>query len=171
MFSKLSGKVWAGIFIFLLVVIIAAGTAVILKFPRTQPVEISLNTQTTQSLIRGKINIYGAVTNPGLYDLTAGDTLDTILESAGPCANADFARLSLYIPQTDEITTAQKVDINHAESWLLEALPGIGETLAGRIMAYRQQNGPFQNINELTSVTGISLTTYENLKDLVTVGN
>ena len=111
------------------------------------------------------------MTNPGSYDLKAGDTLDTILQTAGVTANADLERLSLYIPQTDEIDTAQKVDINHAESWLLEALPGIGETLAGRIIDYRQQNGPFHNINELTSVTGISLSTYEKIKDLVTVGS
>ena len=171
MFAKLSGKVWVGIFVFLVLIIITAGTVVLIKFPRTQPVEISISPETTQPTIQGKINISGAVTNPGSYEIKAGDTLDDILQTAGTSTNADLERLSMYIPQTGEITTIQKVDINHAESWLLEALPGIGETLAGRIIAYRLQNGPFLNINELTSVEGISLTTYEKLKDLVVVGN
>ena len=63
----------------------------------------------------------------------------------------------------------QKIDINHAEAWLLEALPGIGETKAQAIIAYRQQNGGFGHIIEITNVSGIGPAIYEDIKDLITV--
>lgn len=65
----------------------------------------------------------------------------------------------------------QKIDINRAEVWLLKALPGIGETLAQRIVDYRQQNGSFHNTNELLKVAGIGTTTYERIKHLITVAD
>jgi competence protein ComEA len=63
----------------------------------------------------------------------------------------------------------QKVDINRAEAWLLQALPGIGEVRARAIVDYRQQNGSFRNINELLEVEGIGMDTYEKIKPLITV--
>jgi comEA protein len=65
----------------------------------------------------------------------------------------------------------QKIDINHAEAWLLEALPGIGPAKAQAIIDYRQQNGGFGHIAEITEVPGISTTMYENLRDLITVSD
>jgi competence protein ComEA len=53
--------------------------------------------------------------------------------------------------------------------WLLQALPEIGETLAQRIVDYRQQNGPFRNTSELMKVAGIGAATYQQIKDLITV--
>jgi competence protein ComEA len=63
----------------------------------------------------------------------------------------------------------QKIDINRAEAWLLEALPGIGPSKAQAIIAYRQQNGGFGHIIEITEVEGIGPTIYEDIKDLITV--
>jgi comEA protein len=65
----------------------------------------------------------------------------------------------------------QKIDINRAEDWLLEALPGIGPSKAQAIIAYRQQNGGFGNIAEITEVEGIGKTIYEDIKDFITVGD
>lgn len=65
----------------------------------------------------------------------------------------------------------QKIDINRAEAWLLEALPGIGESKAQAIIAYRQQNGGFGHIIEITKVDGIGPAIYEDIKDLITVGD
>jgi len=65
----------------------------------------------------------------------------------------------------------QKIDINRAEAWLLEALPGIGESKAQAIIAYRQQNGGFGHITEITRVEGIGPAIYEDIKDLITVGD
>jgi competence protein ComEA len=64
---------------------------------------------------------------------------------------------------------AQKININLAEAWLLEALPGIGPTRAQAIIDYRNQNGPFRQILELINVEGIGMTTYEQIEDFITV--
>ena len=63
----------------------------------------------------------------------------------------------------------QKVDINRAETWLLAALPGIGEARAQAIIDYRQRYGPFRDINELLKVPGIGDTIFEGIKRLITV--
>ena len=65
----------------------------------------------------------------------------------------------------------QRININRAEAWLLEALPGIGETRAQAIIDFRNQNGVFHNINELLKVKGIGVTTYEQIKHLITVAD
>jgi competence ComEA-like helix-hairpin-helix protein len=65
----------------------------------------------------------------------------------------------------------QKIDINRAEAWLLEALPGIGPTKAQAIIDYRQQNGYFSDISEILNVEGIGQDIYEQIKDLITVGD
>jgi len=65
----------------------------------------------------------------------------------------------------------QKIDINRAEAWLLEALPGIGPSKAQAIIDYRQQNGGFSDIVEITEVAGIGQNIYENIQGLITVGD
>ncbi len=56
------------------------------------------------------------------------------------------------------------VNLNTASVRQLMALPGIGETLAGRIVAYREQNGPFLRIDQIMAVSGIGTGTYEKLR-------
>ncbi|NJD68540.1 MAG: hypothetical protein C3F12_03000 [Candidatus Methylomirabilota bacterium] len=48
-----------------------------------------------------------------------------------------------------------RVDVNHAGSAALQTLPGIGPTLAGRIITHRKAYGPFANARELLEVDGI----------------
>ena len=114
--------------------------------------------------------IGGAVTIPGIYPLKAGDTLESLIQAAGGLTSgADLERLKLYIPQVGEDGSPQRIDINRAETWLLEALPGIGPVKAQAIIDYRRQNGPFSSTNELIRVEGIGTATYEKFKDLITV--
>lgn len=61
------------------------------------------------------------------------------------------------------------VNINTASKKELDALPGIGETLAQRIIDYRSANGPFSTVDELTKVKGIGAKTLEKLKPYATV--
>ena len=61
------------------------------------------------------------------------------------------------------------VNINTASKKELDALPGIGETLAQRIIDYRSANGPFSTVDELTKVKGIGVKTLEKLKPYATV--
>ena len=61
------------------------------------------------------------------------------------------------------------VNINTASKKELDALPGIGEVLAQRIIDYRSANGPFSTVDELTKVKGIGEKTLEKLKPYATV--
>ena len=56
-------------------------------------------------------------------------------------------------------------------SWVLEALPGIGEVLAQGIVDYRSENGPFKRIEDLLKVSGIGSGTFERIKDYITVSD
>lgn len=61
------------------------------------------------------------------------------------------------------------VNVNTASQAELEALPRIGAVLAGRIIAYRTENGPFTSVDELAEIDGISMSTLEELRPLITV--
>ncbi|HUT96913.1 MAG TPA: ComEA family DNA-binding protein [Dehalococcoidales bacterium] len=65
----------------------------------------------------------------------------------------------------------QKIDINRAEAWLLEALPGIGPSKAQAIIDYREQNGGFSDVVEITEVPGIGMSMYEDIQNMITVGD
>ena len=62
------------------------------------------------------------------------------------------------------------VDLNTASAVLLETLPGIGPALAKAIIDYRETNGAFQSVEEITNVARIGPITYEKIRDLVSVG-
>ncbi len=61
------------------------------------------------------------------------------------------------------------LNLNTATAAELDTLPGIGPTLAARIILYRSQNGPFAAPEELMNVSGIGQKKYEELAGLVTV--
>ncbi len=157
--------------IFLIAAVITAGIVTGFGCSNTQPIEIS----TPETIIpEGITQIYigGAVNNPGFYPLEAGDSLEALIQAAGGTTDsADLSRLKLYIPQEGEGETPQKININRASAWLLEALPGIGESKAQAIINYRDQNGLFRNINELLNVKGIGEAVYDEIKELVTVAD
>lgn len=69
-----------------------------------------------------------------------------------------------------EETVSFPVNINTADAETLAALPGIGQVLAKRILAYRQQNGPFRAVEEITNVEGIGEKKAEAILELITVG-
>ena len=62
-----------------------------------------------------------------------------------------------------------KLRINLATQAELESLPGIGPTIAGRIIAYRDKNGAFKRLTTLKSIEGIGDKRYAALVDLVTI--
>ena len=63
-----------------------------------------------------------------------------------------------------------KININTADASELDKLPNIGPARAADIIAYREANGGFSSIEELKNIKGIGDKTFEDLKDLVTVG-
>ena len=62
------------------------------------------------------------------------------------------------------------ININLADREQLMALPGIGETLADRILAYRETHGAFPNVTDLMNVEGIGEKRMEEMLELVTTG-
>jgi competence protein ComEA len=159
---------WKIIAVLLVLVIIAGGIAIGLKYSRSEAVEISL---TPEPSIAAEIYIGGEVNNPGFYSMYADDDIEGMIAAAGGITdNAGPGRYELIIPGSGEEESPQLVDINRAEAWLLESLPGVGAVKAQAIIEYRQKNGPFRNIYEIMEVEGFGEASFERIKHLITVG-
>lgn len=63
-----------------------------------------------------------------------------------------------------------KMDINTATVQQLQLLPGVGESIAKRIVDYRTEHGRFTVIEELMNVTGIGEKKFEGLRDYIKIG-
>lgn len=61
------------------------------------------------------------------------------------------------------------LDLNAADAGALDALPGIGPVLAERIVAHRDEVGPYDSVDDLESVSGIGPSVLADIRDLVTV--
>lgn len=75
----------------------------------------------------------------------------------------------IEVPQEEILPDLSPVDLNSATVEELAQLPGIGEELAGRIVEYREANGPFESIEELMEVSGIGEGKLAALEGRVTV--
>lgn len=145
---------------------------------------------TSPTLVRGPriaVHVLGAVQRPGFYELRDGDrVLDAIAAAGGLTEVADPAGVNLArfvtdgeqlrVPEVGEVPVAPPgvsagglVNLNTADAATLESLPGIGPTMADRIIAWREANGGFGAVDQLRSVTGIGDRTFAELEPLVTV--
>lgn len=152
---------------------------------------IAPESQGTATQVRVFVN--GAVVNPGVYTLAPDSRVTDALAAAGGLtgeANIQGVNLALrlqdeaeyYVPKLGETPPAGSnmqqaqtqiqgglIDLNLASVELLDTLPGIGPALAGAIVSYRENVGPFQSIEEIQEVPKIGPVTYLNIRDLVTV--
>ncbi len=137
------------------------------------------------------VHILGAVAAPGVYQLREGDrVLDAVAVAGGftPTADPRGVNLARFVVDGEQILVPElgavvpgapesdagaeaggKVNLNSATTDELEELPRVGPELASRIVAWRDENGPFAAVDELMNVTGIGEKTFDALKDLVTV--
>ena len=147
------------------------------------------NVQTKQCYV----HICGAINKPGVYCVEEGSRLyEVILLAGGMTPEAADATVNqaqkvsdgmqIYIPTDEEVQngtangtqggvpeTDGRVNINTAGVEQLCTLPGIGETRAQAIIAYRTKHGAFQSVEELMNVSGIKAGIFERIKELIRV--
>lgn len=70
---------------------------------------------------------------------------------------------------TEPPAAAGRIDLNTADKAALMTLDGIGETLAARIIAYREARGGFQSVEELLQVEGIGEKRFAAIREHITV--
>ncbi|MFH1086232.1 MAG: ComEA family DNA-binding protein [Chloroflexota bacterium] len=151
----------------------------------------------TATLVPIRVDVAGAVRQPGVYALPPESRWAEAVAAAGGLAeDADRERTNLaarrvdgqqvYIPRLGQTPPPSpavgaggappatgpsgggtRVNINTANAADLDALPGIGPALAGRIIAYRQAQGPFRTTADVMQVNGIGPACYEQIKDLI----
>ncbi|MBN2176844.1 MAG: helix-hairpin-helix domain-containing protein [Demequinaceae bacterium] len=111
------------------------------------------------------VHVTGAVESPGVMTLEGGSRVVDAVEAAGGLTpEADQSAINLarivgdgeqiYVPLLGEGGQG-RVNLNRATSAELEGLPGIGPVLAERIVADRNENGPFTALDDLSRVPGI----------------
>lgn len=137
------------------------------------------------------VYVCGAVRSPGVYYCESGSRIaDAVGMAGGPEDDACPEELNLaqqvsdgqkiYVPREGETiqqTAAYAspgnnpalVNINTAGEAELTTLPGIGQSRAGDIIAYREENGGFRNVEEIMNVPGIKEASYEKIKDLICI--
>lgn len=86
------------------------------------------------------------------------------------CARLPRSTSSAELPSESAANGyAPRLEINTAPASELEKLPGIGKGLAERIVAYREEHGPFRRVEHLMLVRGISEKKFRELQSLVRV--
>ncbi|MGV3518969.1 ComEA family DNA-binding protein, partial [Luteitalea sp.] len=66
--------------------------------------------------------------------------------------------------------TTPSVNVNAASAPQFEALPGIGPSMAQRIVAFREKNGPFKKLEDLMNVQGIGEKSFLKLRPFLAIG-
>ena len=93
----------------------------------------------------------------------------TILEPIEPI---DITGIRVLLPTfLDAEEKDDMVNLNTASAEELTSLPGIGEVLAARIVAYREEHGPFQTLDDLMQVSGIGSKVVEEIRDRATLSD
>ncbi len=141
------------------------------------------------------VDIDGEVLKPSVYILPLDSRIYEAVEAAGGLTDdADTRHINLaapledgtklYIPskkqdeekvesryfiESSTQSSSDLINLNKADSSLLQQLPRIGPSTAEKILCYRNEYGGFKTKEELMNVSGIGQKTYESLKNLITV--
>jgi competence protein ComEA len=85
--------------------------------------------------------------------------------------NPAFAKKDkeMAVESNETVASMEKININQADAKTLATLKGIGKDRAVKIIEYREQNGPFQKVEDIMKVKGIGKKIFEQNKDELTV--
>lgn len=146
---------------------------------------------TAKTAPRLVVDVRGAVRRPGVRWLPQGSrVLDAVAAAGGLRPGSSYGPVNLARPVSDgeQIVVGRRaaaaapppaagagseatlVDLNTATPEQLETLDGVGEVIAGRILAWRESNGPFTDIEQLLDVDGIGEQTLAGIRESVRLG-
>ena len=144
---------------------------------------------------RKKVFVYvcGEVQASGVYELEQDSRVFEAIAKSGRADRKTLRRKRLirrrvvvdgeqiYVPSLDEVkgagvvsevterTDDGKININTAEKEELMTLTGVGEAKAQSIIAYREEHGGFQSIEELMQIEGIKEGVFNKIKEDITI--
>lgn len=142
------------------------------------------------------VYIQGEVKKPGVYTLKEGERIGKLIELAGgvtdkadifvvnyakKLSDEEFVRIPEKKLSSSNVignmkndkdiysNINDKININTADLEQLKSLPRIGDKTAQKIIEYRESNGPFKDVKDITNVSGIGDKMFESIKDKITV--
>lgn len=178
----------------LVVVVVAITISAIPKTTQTDlPKDLTAshtpnNSEFVSSSFSLMVHVVGEVNAPGMYELEADSrVIDAVMAAGGLTAYAaecavNLARTvndgeQLTIPALSQgcspsqggSVAGSPLSINSATAEQFDSLPGIGPTLADRIIQFRDTQGGFSSVEQLNDVSGIGDKLFAGLKDLVSL--
>jgi competence protein ComEA len=152
------------LFLFVFVFAVTVG-AILVSLNSAKPYESSTEPVTIEEpseLIEESnvfVHVVGEVEKPGIYTVALGGRVfDAIVAAGGFTNSADQSTVNL----AREVSDGEQVVV-------LAALPGVGPTLAGRMVDWRTANGGFKKIEDLLKVSGIGSKMFDGIRSLVTL--
>ncbi|CBK74865.1 competence protein ComEA helix-hairpin-helix repeat region [Butyrivibrio fibrisolvens 16/4] len=135
------------------------------------------------------IQVAGAVSKPGVYNLPTGSRVYAAIEAAGGLLDSaddsdinqaslleDGQKIYVYSLEERQQIESEKADkedglvnINTATEAELTSLPGIGQAKAAQIIAYRSANGDFASIEDVKNVSGIGDGIFKQIYSLIKI--
>lgn len=158
------------------------GTAIAQESPKPA---LSISPVNTTILV----HVAGKVKKPDVYPMIQGSRVgDAIKAAGGALKGVDLSEINLarvlidgeqiYVGTSQNMSTPRGktsknstgiININRASKIDFDSLSGIGPVIAGRIVTYRLQNGPFMAIDDLLKVSGVGPKTLERIRPRLTL--
>ena len=194
---KPSVVIGSAVIALVLVGIVAAGWAGLAAAGDVQVVEAQQAAETTPKTIC--VHVAGCVNSPGVCTLEEGARVSDAIAAVGglnadaadesinlarivqdgeqiivlsqeeAAQSAEVARSEVATSHATGAQADARVNLNTADATQLQTLSGIGASKAAKIIAYREQQGPFKSIDDLLNVSGIGEKTLEALRDSICV--
>jgi competence protein ComEA len=165
--------------------IVAAGAVLVAAFAGVlfgrppEPPPLAPPTTVAEATIT--VHVSGLVAQPGLVALPIDARVGDAIAAAGglvPGTDPAIVNLAAHVVDGQQVVVVAgqapspadgRIALNRAGADELQQVPGIGPVLAARIVAYRDQNGPFSVVEDLLEVAGIGEAKLAAIRDHIAV--